>query len=133
MSLDPITAGIDLITTIVSSVWPNKTAEEQAKLAAALAENENFTALMQGQMAVNAAEATTGSTFLGGWRPAVGWVCAAAFAWQFVALPILLFVGSALGHPIALPAFDVTEMGTVLMGMLGMSGLHTYENIQSKR
>lgn len=133
MSLDPLTAGIDLITTIVGSVWPNKTAEEQARLAVALAQSQQFTELMKGQMAVNTAEANTGSAFLGGWRPAVGWVCALAFAWQFVLLPILLFIGNSIGHPVVVPSFDMEAMSTVLMGMLGMSGLHTYENIQTKK
>ena len=31
--------------------------------------------LAKGQLAVNKAEAESGSLFIGGWRPFVGWVC----------------------------------------------------------
>ena len=36
------------------------------------------------QIEVNKAEAASGSFFKGGWRPAVGWVCAVAFAYHFI-------------------------------------------------
>jgi len=130
MSLEPVTAGIDLVTAIVSRVWPDKTEHDKAILSAALAQDANFTAMMTAQMAVNEAEVATGNVYLGGWRSAVGWICAASFAWQFIVLQILLYIGSAVGHPIAVPAFDMASMLTVLMGMLGLGSLHTYEKIK---
>ena len=36
MALDPVTAGIDAVTTIVSRIWPDKTEAEKAQLAAAI-------------------------------------------------------------------------------------------------
>ncbi len=36
MALDPITAGIDLVSSVVSRIWPN--ADDQVKAKAALAE-----------------------------------------------------------------------------------------------
>src|ERR1051326_1428854 len=125
MSLEPITAGIDLITSIVSRVWPDKTEAEKARLALALQQDENLTKLLVGQMQVNANEASSDNLFVAGWRPCVGWVCALAFTWQFVILPILLFIGSALGHPVPVPNFDFTTMLTVLMGMLGLGAMRT--------
>ncbi len=132
MSLDPVTAGIDLVTSVISRIWPDKTEQEKAQLAAALAADANVTALLQGQLAVNAEEAKSTSLFVAGWRPSVGWICALAFAWQFVILPITLVVAVAIGHPLVLPVFDTASMSTVLMGMLGLGGFRTVEKMRGK-
>lgn len=84
--------------------------------------------LAKGQLEVNKAEAASGSVFKGGWRPAIGWVCATAFAYHFVLQPIILFVALAAGLDMPpLPEFDMTSLMTVMMGMLGLGGLRTYE------
>ena len=130
VSLNPISAGIDLITAVISRVWPDKTEQQKEELAAAMAADENITKLLTGQMAIDEAEAASPSLFVAGWRPMVGWVCAGAFAWQFVVLPVFLFIGQAVGHPIAAPVFDISTMLTVLMGMLGLGSLRTYEKVK---
>jgi hypothetical protein len=80
------------------------------------------------QIEVNKAEAASGSLFKGGWRPAVGWICAVAFAYHFVLQPVIVFVVLAVGVDLPpLPEFDMTSLMTVLMGMLGLGGLRTYE------
>ena len=84
--------------------------------------------LAKGQLEVNKAEAASGSVFKGGWRPAIGWVCASAFAYHFVLQPVILFVALAAGLDIPpLPEFDMASLMTVMMGMLGLGGLRTYE------
>ena len=130
MSLDPVSAGIDLITSIVSRVWPDKTAEEQAKLAAALQEDTDLTSLLVGQEKTNEQEAQSTNLFVSGGRPFVMWVCGIAFAWQFVVLPILLFIGNVFHYSIPVPAFDTSTMTSVLMGMLGLSGMRSWEKYQ---
>lgn len=132
MSLEPVTAGIDLITAIVSRVWPDKTEQEKAILAAALASDANLTSLLLGQLKVNEAEASNSNLFVAGWRPAIGWVCALAFTWQFVALPILLFIGTVFGHTILAPAIDTVSMVSILTGMLGLGTLRTAEKLSGR-
>jgi hypothetical protein len=84
--------------------------------------------LAKGQLEVNKAEAASGSVFKGGWRPAIGWVCASAFAYHFVLQPVILFIALAAGIDMpALPEFDMASLMTVMMGMLGLGGLRTYE------
>ena len=39
MALDPLTAGIDLAKTVVGRIWPDKTEQEKAQLAAAAIES----------------------------------------------------------------------------------------------
>tara|TARA_R100000664_G_C2755900_1_gene143681 strand:- start:2059 stop:2460 length:402 start_codon:yes stop_codon:yes gene_type:complete len=80
------------------------------------------------QIEVNKAEAASGSIFKGGWRPAVGWVCAIAFAYHFIIKDLIIFGCSFAGIDIPeLPEFDMGTLLTVLGGMLGIGGLRTYE------
>lgn len=86
--------------------------------------------IAKAQIAVNQAEAASGSLFVAGWRPFIGWTCGAAFAYKFVLAPAVAFGMTAAGHPIDLPVLDFTEMSTVLLGMLGIGGLRTLEKIK---
>jgi hypothetical protein len=122
MALDPITAGMDLAGAVIGKIWPDKTESEKQQLAAAVT-------LVQGQMAVNQAEASNASVFVSGWRPAIGWVCGAACAWNWIGLPIAKLVAELSGHHVPLSAADIGEMMPVLMGMLGLGGLRTLEKI----
>ena len=83
---------------------------------------------MLAQLEINKAEAASGSLFKGGWRPAVGWVCAIAFAYHFILKDLIVFAVSVAGVEIPeLPEFDMGTLLTVLGGMLGIGGLRTYE------
>ena len=80
------------------------------------------------QIEVNKAEAQSGSLFKGGWRPAVGWVCAIAFLYHFLLKDIIIFVCAFAGVDVPeLPEFDMSTLLTVLGGMLGIGTLRTYE------
>ena len=80
------------------------------------------------QIEVNKAEAQSGSLFKGGWRPAVGWVCAIAFLYHFLLKDIIMFVCAFAGVDVPdLPEFDMSTLLTVLGGMLGIGTLRTYE------
>lgn len=83
-----------------------------------------------GQMEVNKAEAQHQSLFVAGWRPAIGWVCGAAFAFKFILGPSAVVLMAMLGQPITLPEFDFSEMSTILLGMLGLGTLRTVEKVK---
>ena len=87
--------------------------------------------LAKGQLEVNKAEAGHRSMFVAGWRPFIGWVCGVALAYHFVLHPIIVFglvYFNVSGlHPSDLPAFDMDSLMTVLLGMLGLGGLRTFE------
>ena len=86
------------------------------------------------QIEVNKAEAGSSSVFKGGWRPFVGWVCGVALAYHFILHPIIVFALVTFNvtglHPSDLPVFDMDSLMTVLLGMLGLGGLRTYEKKQ---
>jgi hypothetical protein len=82
------------------------------------------------QIEVNKIEAGQTNVFVSGWRPFVGWTCGIALCYHFVLQPFLMFVFFAIGKPMELPVFDMTTLTTVLMGMLGLGGLRTYEKVK---
>jgi len=80
------------------------------------------------QVEVNKAEAQHRSIFVAGWRPFVGWVCGIALAYHFILAPIILFSVSIIGVQIPeLPSFNMETLTTVLLGMLGLGGLRSFE------
>lgn len=80
-------------------------------------------------MAVDQAEAGSQSLFVAGWRPAVGWVCASAFGWTYVVAPMVAYVAKLCGSQVVLPVLDLSQLSPVLMGMLGLGVLRTYEKV----
>ena len=87
--------------------------------------------LAKGQLAINAEEAKSRSMFVAGWRPFVGWSCGLALFWHFLGLPVTLFVTSFAGVELPpLPAFDMDTLMTVLLGMLGLGGMRSFEKFK---
>lgn len=85
------------------------------------------TELIELQTKINEAEAKHRSLFVAGWRPFIGWVCGVAFAFHYIGVPLLLAYTDI--KPIE---FDTNSLFTVLMGMLGLGGLRTYEKLKDK-
>ena len=99
---------------------------------ATMAERQAHESVMA-QIEVNKAEAASASLFKGGWRPAVGWVCAMALFYHFILQPVLLFGVAVAGVSIpALPEFDMASLMPILLGMLGLGGLRAVEKIKGK-
>lgn len=83
--------------------------------------------LAKGQLEVNKAEAQSRNVFIAGWRPFIGWTCGVAMAYNYVIHPILIFTLAQFNYLVAIPALDLSEMMPVLMGMLGLGGLRSFE------
>jgi len=79
------------------------------------------------QIEVNKVEAQHRSVFVAGWRPFIGWTCAVAMAYHFVMQPIIIFALSANGIAYDLPEFDMASLMTVVLGILGLGGMRSFE------
>ena len=96
-----------------------------------------MTSLVQGQLKINETQAQHGSIFVAGARPAVMWICAVALGWNYILQPIfswVVYATALLGsieletmQAITPPQLDTGELTTILLGMLGLGGLRTYE------
>ena len=82
------------------------------------------------QLEINKTEAAHRSIWVSGWRPFIDWSCGVALAWSYVVTPILHFGLAQAGLLVDLPAMDMSEMMPVLMGMLGLGGLRTFEKFK---
>ena len=104
--------------------------DQKARLAhdiATMAEKHAHEAAMA-QTDINKAEAQHRSIFVAGWRPFIGWTCGVALAYHFVVAPLILFGAGWAGAEIPeLPQFDMGSLMTVLLGMLGLGGMRTFE------
>ena len=83
--------------------------------------------LAKGQLEINKAEAQSRNVFVAGWRPFIGWTCGVAMAYNYVIHPILIFTLAQFNYLVAIPALDLSEMMPVLMGMLGLGSLRSFE------
>lgn len=124
--LTGIGAVSDILKDVADKIWPNPAERDQYLLKAQELDNQ----LAAGQLAINQAEASNSNLFVAGWRPWIGWVCGVAFAYHFVLQPLLAFIMAAFGHVVPLPSFDMNALSTVLMGMLGLGGLRTFEKVK---
>jgi hypothetical protein len=125
----------DFGSKIIDKIFPDKTAAEAAKLEmfklqqqGEMQQIQNEFNLMLEQVKVNAEEAKSGSIFVSGWRPAVGWVCASALAYNYVLMPFIVWFAK-LFYPDAppMPILNIGELMTLLIGMLGLSGMRSFE------
>lgn len=82
------------------------------------------------QLQVNRAEATHASLFVAGWRPAIGWICAAALAYQFVFMPVALWLTAWQGIDFATPPSLDSHIWELMFGMLGMGALRSLEKLK---
>ena len=79
--------------------------------------------LAQGQLEVNKVEAAHKSLFVAGWRPAIGWVCALGLFYNVI-------LANIIGIWVDVPEIDTTLLVPVMMGMLGLGAMRSYEKVQ---
>ncbi len=116
--------------TLVDRLIPDRAAAEKAK---AEMEQQLVTAANAAAMAqveVNKVEAGHSSVFVAGWRPSIGWVCAAGLAWAFVLAPIASWALVVLGIKAELPAIQFDYLFELVLAMLGIGGLRTFEKLR---
>jgi len=130
MALDPISAALELGTSVINKIWPDpvKQAEEQRKLQE-LAQKGNLeelnaeVKLLVSQVDLNRVEAAHKSIFVAGWRPFVGWVCGFGLLYNVILAPFL-------GIWLAVPEVETELLYPVLLGMLGLGGMRSFEKVK---
>ena len=100
----------------------NKLAHEIATMA-----DKHSLEIATAQIEVNKEEAKSRSWWIAGWRPACGWICTLAMGYHFIIQPLLIFFLAIFGLKMDIPSFDMDTLMTVLLGMLGLGGLRSFE------
>jgi hypothetical protein len=132
MLLDPVSALLDIGGKVLDRVFPDPAQQAVAKLELMKLQQSGELAQIAGQMDINKIEASNSSIFVSGWRPAIGWICGAGFAVQFVIGPLAEWGSTLAGHPVKFPQMDTGTMMPLLLGMLGLGGLRTAEKLADK-
>lgn len=128
--MNPLALILDLGNTIIQRVFPDPAQAASAKLELMKLQQSGELAQITGQLEINKVEAASSSIFVAGWRPFIGWVCGMALAYQYLVRPLAIGIAAAMGHPLpALPGLD-DNLWQLLLGMLGMGGLRTFEKTQ---
>lgn len=130
MAFDPVSAILEIGSKVIDRVWPDPVAAANAKLELIKLQQSGELSLMAKQLDVNLAEAQSGSIFRGGWRPAIGWVCVFACAWNWVFLSAVSLALQLLKIDVILKPADVSEMLPILIAMLGLGAYRTTEKIK---
>lgn len=115
------------ITELLSKVIPDKTERERlAYEISTLAERQAHEQMMA-QLEVNKTEAGHVSLYVAGWRPFIGWSCGIAMAFNYIGVPVIETVSVINGTPLTINPLDLEVMMPVLLGMLGLGGMRSYE------
>lgn len=135
MSLASLGIGA-IVETVGSTIDALHTSDEE-RLKAEIEAYQAETERMEGQTRINETEAQHRSIFVAGWRPAIGWIGAAAMAYQFIAYPMLVWgwhtmqaagwVSLGLAPP---PMLDTEALWVILTGILGLGAARTAEKIK---
>lgn len=129
-----VSAIADLATSVIKSFLPETPQDKLEAIRLSIAAQAQANELLKDQLQVNANEAQSENLFIAGWRPFVGWVCGCSFAWQFLLQPIVTYLFTIFGHHIPpLPVFDYASLNTLLMGMLGIAGLRSYDKYKRNK
>jgi len=129
--------GIGKIVESVGNIADDLFTSKEEKLKIALEEKKMQTQLMMGQLEINKAEAQHSSRFVAGWRPFIGWVGGIALAYQFLLYPILIWVWALAQAKDWIPkdmtpppVFDSGPLFSIIVGMLGIGGLRSYDKLK---
>lgn len=126
MGLPIIGDVIGAVKDLVSEVVVDKDKRDQVNLELARLQDQaevRLDAQLQAQIEVNRAEAQSGSVFVAGWRPAIGWVGAAALAYSFILAPFL-------GIWVKVPGLQYDSLLEIVLAMLGIGAMRTYEKMK---
>lgn len=123
------TSAIPLIGSLLDKVIPDINERKKAKEELARLQVNGELEGLLGQLKINLEEAKHSSIFVSGWRPSIGWICSFALGYNFILYPIVKFVAVTYGgfDVNTLPQLDSGELMTVLLGMLGLGGMRSYE------
>ena len=137
--------GGGLVSSVGQIIDDVHTSDEERE-AAALESKKLDTQLAMGVHETNKAEAQHASMFVAGWRPAIGWVCAASLGmvyipkaavltaiWTYAAM-VAVSEWNGLGMP-QLPAFPdlgVADLIALTGTMLGMAWMRSKETVEGR-
>ena len=115
-----LTALIGPATKLIGKFVKDKDLQQKLSHDIATMAEKHAQQLALQQIEVNKAEAK-GNWYQSSWRPLIGWICGLSLAINYMVSPILA------GFGIMVPQADMSVMMPLLFGMLGISGLRSFD------
>lgn len=103
---------------------PVKMAEIEAKLL-----EMEFVA-QKAQTDINIEEAKNPNLFVSGWRPFIGWICGIGVFYHFIGFSLMEWFIKVLEFNIETPKLDTDGLMSLVIALLGMGGLRTFEKVK---
>jgi hypothetical protein len=128
--LTMLSALIGPVSAILDKAIPDKDLKEKLAHEIATMAERHTHEQVQAQLEINKAEAAHENLFVAGWRPACGWVCVFGMAGNFLIIPLANMTLELFETGVEVPMIDLSTMLPVLMGMLGLGGLRTFEKVK---
>ena len=136
--MEPISILLGLGSKVIDRLFPDPEQKaaamielEKLRQNGELAKLAADTDLAKGQLEINKIEAGNSSLFVSGWRPAIGWVCGASFAYILILQPFFMFLCAVYGKVLPpLPNIDSDLLGWALGGVLGLGTMRSAEKIK---
>jgi hypothetical protein len=120
--------GIGSIIESVGKVAGDLITTDKEKMQLEIENRKLDQAMDLAQIEVNKIEAASSSLFTSGWRPYIGWGCGTAFLYSAMFEPIMRFVAQvAFDYKGPFPQLDTNLTMQVLLGMLGLAGMRSFE------
>lgn len=122
-------AGIgDAVSGIINAVKGQIPPEKLAQIQ--LEEQKIQNSILIAQAEINKTEAASSSVFIAGARPALMWVFVLAYLLNYIVRPITQWILDVRGVGVTLPNLDMSEMVPVLVGMLGLGTMRSFEKFK---
>jgi hypothetical protein len=86
--------------------------------------------VMNAQAVINQTEAGSSDKFVSRWRPFIGWISGFGLAYYFLVQPAAAFILRLARVEITLPTFDVGTLSTLIVAMLGLGTMRSFEKVK---
>jgi hypothetical protein len=144
MSIDPITAALELGESVINKIWPNakdraielRKLQEVAQKGDLAAINAQVQITLS-QLNINKEEAQHKSLFVAGARPFILWIGGFSLGWAGIFHPILMWLWAFYGIDVSPPpVIDSTALNAIVAGLLGVGSFRSidkYNKVQTDK
>jgi hypothetical protein len=123
---------LDKLIEPVSHIVDKLVSDKDLKIKLSHEIEKEIISLNRSQLEVNKVEAKHNNIFVAGWRPFIGWICGLSIAYHFILEPVIQYILIINNINFDTPEFDFSQLSTIVMAMLGMSTLRTYEKTKQQ-
>ena len=139
MSIDPLTAALDIGKVLIEKIWPNVVDQareirllEELHQKGDLASLQAHTSLLIAQIKVNEVSAAHPSIFVSGARPAAIWAGVFSMSWAGIIHPLLTWVWAFAEMPgTPPPLIESAALSAIVTGLLGVGGMRSFDKAKN--